>query len=94
MVVQSMTAAIPWALAFFCSASNTLSLLIKDMSKACCWVSKLYVDSVAKSKAVNNNERIHELYVQACTVKECTQTVIATFCETRFGSYHLVFDLC
>jgi hypothetical protein len=71
-------------------ASHTLSLLIKDITKAYSWVSKVYVDSVAISKAVNNNERVHVLYVQACVAKECTPTVIATSCETRFGSNHLV----
>jgi hypothetical protein len=50
----------------FQCASHTLSLLIKEFTKACSWVSKVYVDSVAIS------------------------TVIATFCETRFGSNHLV----
>jgi hypothetical protein len=54
-------------------ASRTLSLLIKDITEACSWVSKVFVDSVAICKAVSNNERTHDLYVQACAVKDAHQ---------------------
>jgi hypothetical protein len=69
-------------------ASHTLSLLLKDIAKSFCWVTKVYDSAVSISKALGNNERIYNFYVGACAEDNVKPRAIVSHCETRFGSKH------
>jgi hAT family C-terminal dimerisation region len=71
-------------------ASHTLSLLIRDITQHFGWVHDVYTNAVMLSKALNNNERIHDCYRRACIAQNVTPVSIDKHCETRFGSYHFV----
>jgi hypothetical protein len=71
-------------------ASHTLSLLMKDIAKKFSWVRDVYNSAVSVSKALGNNERIFNFYVGACAADNVKPRVVASHCETRFGSQHLV----
>lgn len=73
-------------------AAHTLSLLIKDITKAFPWVSETYRVAVDVSKTMHNNERVFDHYLRQCKESEPPVKLVSlpSFCETRFGSYHLV----
>jgi hypothetical protein len=71
-------------------ASHTLSLLMKDIVSHFCWVKDVYDSAITVSKAINNNERINDMYICACKEQDVAPTVIQSHVETRFGSYHFV----
>ena len=51
-------------------ASHTLSLLIKDIVSRFRWVQDVYDSAISVSKAINNNERINNHYIRACTEQD------------------------
>jgi hypothetical protein len=70
--------------------SHALSLLLKDLAKHFSWVAEVYAAAVTVSNAQATESIKHMLHQSMLAQPSKTIFSIATHCDTRFGSHHIV----